>query len=343
MKVLITGVAGFIGSNVAKALLAREGNVHVVGMDNMDPYYDVNLKKMRLESLMSSSGFTFIEGDIAENSQVDAVFAEFQPEYVLNFAAKVGVRHSVLHPDEYVRTNITGFFNILEACRNYPVKHLVYASSSSVYGANSKVPYSTDDSVDAPVSLYAATKKSNELMAHSYSKLYDIPSTGLRFFTVYGPAGRPDMAYFKFTDKLVRGEKIQIFNYGDCRRDFTYIDDIVEGVLRVMQKPPVRRTGEDGLPVPPYALYNIGNSHPESLLDFVRILQEELVAAGVLPEDFDFEAHTELVAMQPGDVPVTYADVAPLERDFDFRPMTSLREGLREFVQWYALSRNVIG
>ena len=342
MRVLVTGVAGFIGSNVARRLLAMGDDVQVVGMDNMDPYYDVNLKKMRLESLMSSSGFTFIEGDIAEDSQVDAVFAEFQPEYVLNFAAKVGVRHSVLHPDEYVRTNITGFFNILEACRNYPVKHLVYASSSSVYGANSKVPYSTDDSVDAPVSLYAATKKSNELMAHSYSKLYDIPSTGLRFFTVYGPAGRPDMAYFKFTDKLVRGEKIEIYNYGDCRRDFTYIDDIVEGVLRVMQKPPVRRTGEDGLPVPPYALYNIGNSHPESLLDFVRILQEELVAAGVLPEDFDFEAHTELVAMQPGDVPVTYADVAPLERDFDFRPMTSLREGLREFVQWYALSRNVI-
>ena len=335
MRVLVTGVAGFIGSNVARRLLAMGDDVHVVGMDNMDPYYDVNLKKMRLESLMSSSGFTFIEGDIAENSQVDAVFAEFQPEYVLNFAAKVGVRHSVLHPDEYVRTNITGFFNILEACRNYPVKHLVYASSSSVYGANSKVPYSTDDSVDAPVSLYAATKKSNELMAHSYSKLYDIPSTGLRFFTVYGPAGRPDMAYFKFTDKLVRGEKIQIFNYGDCRRDFTYIDDIVEGVLRVMQKPPVRRTGEDGLPVPPYALYNIGNSHPESILDFVRILQEELVAAGVLPVDYDFQAHMELVPMQPGDVAVTYADVAPLERDFGFRPMTSLREGLRMFVRWY--------
>ena len=335
MRVLVTGVAGFIGSNVARRLLAMGDDVHVVGMDNMDPYYDVNLKKMRLESLMSSSGFTFIEGDIAENSQVDAVFAEFQPEYVLNFAAKVGVRHSVLHPDEYVRTNITGFFNILEACRNYPVKHLVYASSSSVYGANSKVPYSTDDSVDAPVSLYAATKKSNELMAHSYSKLYDIPSTGLRFFTVYGPAGRPDMAYFKFTDKLVRGEKIQIFNYGDCRRDFTYIDDIVEGVLRVMQKPPVRRTGKDGLPVPPYALYNIGNSKPENLLDFVRILQEELVAAGILPQDYDFQAHKELVPMQPGDVPATYADVGPLERDFGFKPSTSLREGLRAFVQWY--------
>lgn len=335
MRVLVTGVAGFIGSNVARRLLAMGDDVHVVGMDNMDPYYDVNLKKMRLEPLMTYPGFTFIQGDIAEKSQVDAVFEKFHPEYVLNFAAKVGVRHSVLHPDEYVRTNITGFFNILEACRNYPVRHLVYASSSSVYGANSKVPYSTDDAVDAPVSLYAATKKSNELMAHSYSKLYDIPSTGLRFFTVYGPAGRPDMAYFKFTDKLVRGEKIQIFNYGDCRRDFTYIDDIVEGVLRVMQKPPVRRTGEDGLPVPPYALYNIGNSHPESLLDFVRILQEELVAAGVLPEDFDFEAHTELVAMQPGDVPVTYADVAPFERDFGFRPMTSLREGLRAFAQWY--------
>ena len=335
MRVLVTGVAGFVGSNVAKALLASGEEVHLVGMDNMDPYYDPNLKKMRLEPLMAYPGFTFVHGDISEKSQVDAVFDEFRPEYVLNFAAKVGVRHSVTYPDEYIRTNINGFCNILEACRNYPVEHLVYASSSSVYGANSKVPYSTDDKVDSPVSLYAATKKSNELMAHAYSKLYNIPSTGLRFFTVYGPAGRPDMAYFKFTDRLVRGENIQLYNYGDCTRDFTYIDDIVEGVLRVMRKPPVRQVGENGLPVPPYALYNIGNSQPENLLEFVQILQEELVAAGVLPEDYDFEARRELVPMQPGDVPETYADVTPLERDFGFKPSTSLRDGLRAFAQWY--------
>ena len=341
MRVLITGVAGFIGSNVAKALLASGEEVHVVGMDNMDQYYDVTLKQMRLEPLMSCPGFTFVHGDISEKSQVDAVFEEFRPEYVLNFAAKVGVRHSVTHPDEYLRTNINGFFNVLEACRTYLVEHLVYASSSSVYGLNTKVPYSTDDKVDSPVSLYAATKKSNELMAHSYSKLYGIPCTGLRFFTVYGPAGRPDMAYFKFTDRLVRGENVQIYNYGDCQRDFTYIDDIVEGVLRVMRKPPVRQTGEDGLPVLPYALYNIGNSQPESLMDFVQILQEELVLAGVLPEDYDFEAHKELVSMQPGDVPVTYADTSALERDFGYKPSTSLRDGLRAFAQWYAKKYNL--
>ena len=335
MRVLVTGVAGFIGSNVARALLALEEDVHVVGIDNMDPYYDVSLKSNRLAPLIQDPRFVFIEGDIADKSFVDAVFDEHAPEYVLNFAAKVGVRHSVTRPDDYVRTNITGFFNVLEACRHNPVKHLVYASSSSVYGANSKIPYSTDDKVDTPVSFYAATKKSNELMAHSYSKLYDIPCTGLRFFTVYGPAGRPDMAYFKFTEQLVKGGKIQIFNYGDCKRDFTYIDDIVEGVVRVMQRPPQRKVGEDGLPEPPYALYNIGNSAPESLLDFVRILQEELVAAGVLPKDYDFQAHMELVPMQPGDVAVTYADVSPLERDFGFRPSTSLRDGLKAFARWY--------
>ena len=343
MRVLVTGVAGFIGSNVARALLALGEDVHVVGIDNMDPYYDVSLKSNRLAPLTQDPRFVFIEGDIADKSFVDAVFDEHAPEYVLNFAAKVGVRHSVTRPDDYVRTNITGFFNVLEACRHNPVKHLVYASSSSVYGANSKIPYSTDDKVDTPVSLYAATKKSNELMAQSYSKLYDIPCTGLRFFTVYGPAGRPDMAYFKFTEQLVKGEKIQIFNYGDCKRDFTYIDDIVEGVVRVMQRPPQRSTGEDGLPVPPYALYNIGNGAPESLLDFVQILQEELVAAGVLPDDYDFQAHKQLGPMQPGDMPVTYADTSALERDFGFRPSTSLRDGLKAFARWYALSRNVIG
>ena len=343
MRVLVTGVAGFIGSNVAKALLALGEDVRVVGIDNMDPYYDVSLKSNRLAPLTQDPRFVFIEGDIADKAFVDAVFDEHAPEYVLNFAAKVGVRHSVTHPDDYIRTNITGFFNILEACRRNPVKHLVYASSSSVYGANSKIPYSTDDKADTPVSLYASTKKSNELMAHSYSKLYDIPCTGLRFFTVYGPAGRPDMAYFKFTEQLVKGEKIQIFNYGDCKRDFTYIDDIVEGVVRVMQRPPQRKVGEDGLPEPPYALYNIGNSAPESLMDFVRILQEELVAAGVLPKDYDFQAHMELVPMQPGDVAVTYADTSALERDFGFRPSTSLRDGLKAFARWYALLRNVIG
>ncbi len=336
MKVLITGVAGFIGSNVVKALLARFSDAMVIGVDCLDAYYDPQLKNERLRELQENSRFMFFRGDIADKDSVDKIFDRYCPEYVLNFAAKVGVRHSVLHPEEYISTNINGFFNVLEACRKYPVRHLVYASSSSVYGANSKIPYSVDDNVDAPVSLYAATKKSNELMAHAYSKLYDIPCTGLRFFTVYGPAGRPDMAYFKFTEQLVKGEKIQIFNYGDCRRDFTYIDDIVEGVLRVMQRPPQRSTGEDGLPVPPYALYNIGNGAPESLMDFVQILQEELVAAGVLPDDYDFQAHKQLVPMQPGDVPVTYADTSALERDFGFRPSTSLRDGLRAFARWYS-------
>jgi nucleoside-diphosphate-sugar epimerase len=336
MKVLITGVAGFIGSNVAKALLARFSDAMVIGVDSLDGYYDPQLKNERLRELQENSRFVFFNADIADKDSVDKIFDRYCPEYVLNFAAKVGVRHSVLHPEEYIGTNINGFFNILEACRRHSVSHLVYASSSSVYGANSKIPYSVDDKVDAPVSLYAATKKSNELMAHAYSKLYDIPCTGLRFFTVYGPAGRPDMAYFKFTEKLVKGDKIEIFNYGDCRRDFTYIDDIVEGVLRVMQRPPQRSTGEDGLPVPPYALYNIGNGAPESLLDFVQILQEELVAAGVLPNDYDFQAHKVLVPMQPGDVPVTYADTSALERDFGFRPSTSLRDGLRAFARWYS-------
>ena len=336
MKVLITGVAGFIGSNVAKALLARFSDAKVIGVDSLDGYYDPQLKNERLQALEADPRFMFFNADIADKDSVDKIFDRYCPEYVLNFAAKVGVRHSVLHPEEYIGTNINGFFNVLEACRRHSVSHLVYASSSSVYGANSKIPYSVDDKVDAPVSLYAATKKSNELMAHAYSKLYDIPCTGLRFFTVYGPAGRPDMAYFKFTEKLVKGDKIEIFNYGDCRRDFTYIDDIVEGVLRVMQRPPQRSTGEDGLPVPPYALYNIGNGAPESLLDFVQILQEELVAAGVLPEDYDFPAHKVLVPMQPGDVPVTYADTSALERDFGFRPSTSLRDGLRAFARWYS-------
>ena len=335
MTILVTGAAGFIGSNVVKALLERMEEVCIVGVDCMDAYYDVRLKQERLKEFNADSRFIFRKGDIADPSFVFGLFEEYHPEYVLNFAAKVGVRHSVSHPEEYISTNINGFYNILEACRRHPVEHLVYASSSSVYGSNAKVPYSTDDKVDNPVSLYAATKKSNELMAHAYSKLYDIPSTGLRFFTVYGPAGRPDMAYFGFTDRLVRGEKIQIFNYGNCKRDFTYIDDIVEGVVRVMKKAPARKTGDDGLPVPPYAVYNIGNNHPENLLDFVRILQEELVAAGVLPEDYDFEAHKELVPMQPGDVPVTYADTSALERDFGFKPSTSLRDGLRAFARWY--------
>lgn len=336
MKVLITGVAGFIGSNVAKALLAEFSDVDIIGVDSLDGYYDQHLKTSRLQDLHADPRFEFFRADIADKGAVDRIFASYRPEYVLNFAAKVGVRHSVLHPEEYVSTNINGFFNILEACRTYPVSHLVYASSSSVYGSNSKVPYSTADKVDTPVSLYAATKKSNELMAHSYSKLYDIPCTGLRFFTVYGPAGRPDMAYFKFTDRLVRGENIQIYNYGDCRRDFTYIDDIVEGVVRVMQRPPRKQCGADGLLEPPYALYNIGNGSPESLLDFVEILQEELVAAGVLPPDYDFEAHKELLPMQPGDVVETYADTSTMEADFGFRPSTTLRDGLKAFAQWYS-------
>ena len=335
MRILVTGAAGFIGSHLIKEIYRSFDSPKVVGLDNMDAYYDVALKEMRLNALMDYPDFRFVAGSISDKLLIEGLFEEFRPEIVVNLAAKVGVRHSVTNPDAYIESNINGFYNILEACRKYPVQHLVFASSSSVYGANSKVPYSEDDKVDNPVSLYAATKKSNELMAHSYSKLYDIHATGLRFFTVYGPDGRPDMAYFSFTDRLVSGEKIQIFNYGNCMRDFTYIDDVVEGVVRVMKKAPVRQTGEDGLPVPPYALYNIGNSKPESLLDFVTVLQEELVASGVLPEDFDFEAHKELVPMQPGDVPVTYADISALERDFGFRPSTSLRDGLRAFAQWY--------
>ncbi len=336
MRLLVTGAAGFIGSNVVKALLSLGDDIFVVGIDNMDPYYDVSLKEERLNSLLSSPGFIFVKGDISDKSFVDSIFEKYSPEYVLNFAAKVGVRHSVLHPEEYISTNINGFSNILEACRRHPVKHLVYASSSSVYGLNSKIPYSTEDRTDGPVSLYAATKKSNELMAHAYSELYDIPSTGLRFFTVYGPAGRPDMAYFSFTDMLVKGERIKIFNHGNSRRDFTYIDDIVEGILRVLSRPPQRGLAENGQSMPPYALYNIGNNHPVCLMDFVRILHEELRSAGVLPEDHDLNAHMELVPMQPGDVPMTYADVTPLEMDFGFKPSVSVREGLRAFAIWYA-------
>jgi nucleoside-diphosphate-sugar epimerase len=342
MRILVTGAAGFIGSNLVKAIFRRMDNVQVIGIDNLSDYYDLRLKHDRLTELDEFSDFTFIRGSIADKPLVDRVFDEFKPQIVVNLAAQASARCSLTTPDAYIESNIIGFYNILEACRHSyeqydgGVRHLVYASSSSVYGSNKKVPYSTDDKVDNPVSLYAATKKSNELMAHAYSKLYDIPSTGLRFFTVYGPAGRPDMAYFGFTDKLVRGEKIQIFNYGNCKRDFTYVDDIVEGVLRVMQKAPERSIGDDGLPVPPYAVYNIGNSNPENLLDFVDILQQELVRAGVLPADYDFEAHKELVPMQPGDVPVTYADTSALERDFGFKPSTSLRDGLRAFAEWYA-------
>lgn len=335
--ILVTGVAGFIGSNLAKRLLRDVEGVKVVGVDCVNDYYDVRLKNARLRELDAAGGdWTFIKMNIADKPAVEQVFAEFEPSVVVNLAAQAGVRYSITNPDAYIESNIVGFYNILEACRHHEVEHLVYASSSSVYGSNTKVPYSTDDKVDNPVSLYAATKKSNELMAHAYSKLYNIPSTGLRFFTVYGPAGRPDMAYFGFTDKLVRGEKIKIFNYGNCKRDFTYIDDIVEGVVRVMRHAPEKKTGTDGLPVPPYTLYNIGNSHPENLLDFVDILQQELVRAGVLPHDYDFNAHKELAPMQPGDVPVTYADVAPLEETFGFRPSTSLRDGLRKFAEWYA-------
>lgn len=335
MTILVTGAAGFIGSNLVKAIYKQFDAPRVVGIDNMNDYYDVRLKEERLKELSGFPEFIFVKGSIADKTLINNVFDEYKPEIVVNLAAQAGVRYSITNPDAYIESNLIGFYNILEACRHHPVEHLVYASSSSVYGSNAKVPYSTDDKVDNPVSLYAATKKSNELMAHAYSKLYDIPSTGLRFFTVYGPTGRPDMAYFGFTDRLVRGEKIQIFNYGNCKRDFTYIDDIVEGVIRVMKKAPARRTGDDGLPVPPYAVYNIGNNQPENLLDFVRILQEELVAAGVLPEDYDFEAHKELVPMQPGDVPVTYADTSALERDFGFKPSTSLRDGLRAFARWY--------
>lgn len=334
MKYLVTGAAGFIGSNLVMRLLGEDTEAVVVGVDNMNDYYDVSLKEWRLKQIVSGN-WKFIKGDIADKALVEKLFSEEGFDIVVNLAAQAGVRYSITNPDAYIHSNIIGFYNILEACRHYPVKHLVYASSSSVYGSNKKIPYSTDDKVDNPVSLYAATKKSNELLAHSYSKLYDIPTTGLRFFTVYGPAGRPDMAYFGFTDKLLKGETIQIFNYGNCRRDFTYVDDIVEGVSRVMRKAPERNVGDDGLPIPPYAIYNIGNSNPENLLDFVSILQEELVAAGVLPEDYDFEAHKKLVAMQPGDVPVTYADTTALERDFGFKPHTTLREGLRKFARWY--------
>ncbi|RHB10071.1 NAD-dependent epimerase/dehydratase family protein [Bifidobacterium adolescentis] len=331
----ITGAAGFIGSNLVKRVLSQNPGCKVVGLDNMNGYYDVRLKESRLRELEQYPNFTFIYGDLADKSLIDSLFEKYHFRIVVNLAAQAGVRYSITNPDAYVKSNLVGFFNILEACRHYPVEHLVYASSSSVYGGNKKVPFSTDDKVDNPVSLYAATKKSNELMAHAYSKLYDIPSTGLRFFTVYGPAGRPDMAYFGFTNKLIAGDTIKIFNYGKCQRDFTYIDDIVEGIVRVMQKAPQRATGEDGLPIPPYALYNIGGGRPENLLDFVTILQEELVRAGVLPENYDFEAHKELVAMQPGDVPVTYADTTALERDFGYRPSTTLREGLRKFSEWY--------
>ena len=333
--VFITGSSGFIGSNLAKRILTTEPDTKVIGLDNMNDYYDVRIKEARLAELQKFENYTFIKGNLADKALINSIFEQYHPDIVVNLGAQAGVRYSITNPDAYIESNMIGFYNILEACRHYPVEHLVYASSSSVYGSNKKVPYSTDDKVDNPVSLYAATKKSNELMAHAYSKLYNIPSTGLRFFTVYGPAGRPDMAYFGFTNKLVNGETIKIFNYGNCKRDFTYVDDIVEGVVRVMAKAPEKKNGEDGLPIPPYAVYNIGNSNPENLLDFVQILSEELVRAGVLPADYDFEAHKELVPMQPGDVPVTFADTEPLERDFGFKPHTPLREGLRKFAEWY--------
>lgn len=347
MRILITGAAGFIGSNLVMRLLEGGNGVDICGIDSLNDYYDVNIKYYRLhqiDELISKQNdckWSFIKGNIADKGLIDSVFEESKPDIVVNLAAQAGVRYSIINPDAYIESNIVGFYNILEACRHSydngqeGVQHLVYASSSSVYGCNEKVPYSTDDKVDNPISLYAATKKSNELFAHCYSKLYNIPSTGLRFFTVYGPAGRPDMAYFGFTNKLIKGEKIQIFNYGNCKRDFTYVDDIVEGVIRVMNKAPEKKVGKDGLPVPPYAVYNIGNNNPENLLDFVNILQEELVRAGVLPQDYDFESHKELVAMQPGDVPITYADTSALERDFGFKPKTTLREGLRKFAEWY--------
>ena len=345
--VLVTGSAGFIGSNLVLELLKTQSPIKIVGIDNMNDYYDVSIKEWRLSEIEKEAGrhpessYNFIRGDIADRAAIDDIFSTYHPDVVVNLAAQAGVRYSITNPDAYVNSNLIGFYNILEACRHSydngakGVEHLVYASSSSVYGSNKKVPYSTDDKVDNPVSLYAATKKSNELLAHAYSKLYNIPSTGLRFFTVYGPAGRPDMAYFGFTNKLLKGQTIQIFNYGNCKRDFTYVDDIVEGVKRVMTGAPERKVGEDGLPVPPYAVYNIGNQNPENLLDFVTILQEELIRAKVLPEDYDFEAHKELVPMQPGDVPVTYADCEPLLRDYGFKPSTSLREGLRRFAEWY--------
>ncbi len=338
---LITGSAGFIGSNLVMELLRTNDNIEIIGFDSVNDYYDVSIKEYRLAKIDELAAtklnckYTFIKGNLIDKPLIEQIFTETKPDIVVNLAAQAGVRHSITNPAAYIESNIIGFYNILEACRNHPVEHLVYASSSSVYGTNKKVPYSTDDKVDNPVSLYAATKKSNELMAHAYSKLYNIPSTGLRFFTVYGPAGRPDMAYFGFTNKLIKGEKIQIFNYGNCKRDFTYVDDIIEGVKRVMMNPPEKKNGEDGLPIPPYKVYNIGNSNPENLLDFVQILSEELVRAGVLPEDYDFEAHKELVPMQPGDIPVTFADTSALEADFGFKPSTSLRDGLRKFAEWY--------
>lgn len=360
--VLVTGAAGFIGSNLVKRLFYEVKNIHIIGIDSITDYYDVNIKYERLKEIkrcltvivdqksemdengvesgfyqgQNGSSWTFVHASIADKEAVEKIFTENKISVVVNLAAQAGVRYSITNPDAYIQSNLIGFYNILEACRHHEIEHLVYASSSSVYGSNKKVPYSTDDKVDNPVSLYAATKKSNELMAHAYSKLYNIPSTGLRFFTVYGPAGRPDMAYFGFTNKLVKGETIKIFNYGNCKRDFTFVDDIVEGVVRIMQHAPEKQNGEDGLPIPPYKVYNIGNNSPENLLDFVTILQEELVRAGVLPKDYDFEAHKELVSMQPGDVPVTYADTTPLEQDFGFKPNTSLREGLRRFAEWYA-------
>ena len=346
--ILVTGAAGFIGSNLVLELFRTASPVHIIGIDNMNDYYDVSIKEYRLNQIKSmadshpESTWTFIKGSISDKGLIDSIFNEYKPQIVVNLAAQAGVRYSITNPDAYIESNLIGFYNILEACRHSydngqsGVEHLVYASSSSVYGSNKKVPYSTEDKVDNPVSLYAATKKSNELMAHAYSKLYNIPSTGLRFFTVYGPCGRPDMAYFSFTNKLLKGETIQIFNYGNCKRDFTYIDDIIEGIVRIMQHAPEKKNGDDGLPIPPYEVYNIGNNSPENLLDFVTILQDELIRAGVLPNDYDFESHKELVPMQPGDVPVTYADTTPLEQDFGFKPSTSLREGLRKFAGWYA-------
>ena len=341
--ILVTGSAGFIGSNLVKELLKTNEEISIIGFDSVNDYYDVSIKDYRLAEIEKLAGskpkckYTFIKGNLADKALIEKIFTENKIDIVVNLAAQAGVRYSITNPDAYIESNIIGFYNILEACRNHPVEHLVYASSSSVYGGNKKVPFSTDDKVDNPVSLYAATKKSNELMAHAYSKLYNIPSTGLRFFTVYGPAGRPDMAYFGFTNKLVNNETIKIFNYGNCKRDFTYVDDIVEGVKRVMMSPPEKKNGEDGLPVPPYKIYNIGNNNPENLLDFVQILSEELIRAGVLPQDYDFDAHKELVPMQPGDVPVTYADTSALENDFGFKPSTSLREGLRKFAEWYKI------
>lgn len=339
--ILITGSAGFIGSNLVKELLKTNEEINIIGFDNVNDYYDVSIKEYHLDEINKLAAskpnckYTFIKGNLADKALIEKIFTENKIDIVVNLAAQAGVRYSITNPDAYIESNIIGFYNILEACRNHPVEHLVYASSSSVYGGNKKVPFSTDDKVDNPVSLYAATKKSDELMAHAYSKLYNIPSTGLRFFTVYGPAGRPDMAYFGFTNKLVNNETIKIFNYGNCKRDFTYVDDIVEGVKRVMMSPPEKKNGEDGLPIPPYKIYNIGNNNPENLLDFVQILSEELIRAGVLPQDYDFDAHKELVPMQPGDVPVTYADTSALEADFGFKPSTSLREGLRKFAEWY--------